>query len=66
MTKELRIEKQRYMYLHKDIQNEVIEVMAFRLLRDKNKSINKSAFIFVKADEVTDCCNDEQFYICFC
>ena len=49
MTKELRIEKQRYMYLHKDIQNEVIEVMAFRLLRDKNKSINKSAFIFVTA-----------------
>ena len=39
--------------------------MAFRLLRDKNKSINKSVFIFVKADEVTDFCNDEQFYICF-
>ena len=59
------MEKQRYMYLHKDIQNEVIRVMAFRLLRDKNKSINKSVFIFVKADEVTDFCNDEQFYICF-
>ena len=50
----LLMEKQRDKYFHKDVENEVIRLMAFRLLRDVVKDITN-----------TDCSNHEQFVVCF-
>ena len=41
-------------YLHHDTQNEIIRLMTFIILRDIAKSINKSIFYLIMADEVAD------------
>ena len=50
--------------LYHDTQNEFIRLIAFIILRDTAKNINKSIFYSIIAGEVTDCSNKEQFIIC--
>ena len=52
-------------YLHPDTQNEIIRLIAFKILRDIAKNINDSTFYSIMTDEVADCSNKEQFVICF-
>ena len=47
--------------LYHDTQNEFIRLIAFIILRDTAKNINKSIFYSIIAGEVTDC---KQFIIC--
>ena len=41
-------------------------LMAFRILRDIVKNINKSILFSIMTSEITDYNNHEQFVVCFC
>ena len=55
------VNKNRNKFLHIKNQNELIELMALKILKDIAKDINKS----VVSDKITDSANDEEFVIYF-
>ena len=48
-----------------DIQNEILTVMAKKVLRDLTTPIQSAPFISIMIDETTDEANKEQMVICF-
>ena len=59
------IEKKRYNYMHHNVQNELLELMAKEVL-NKNimKKIQEAQFFTLMCDETTDISNQEQAVIC--
>ena len=59
------IQKKRYNYMHHNVQNELLELMAKEVL-NKNimKHIQEAQFFTVMCDETTDVSNQEQAVIC--
>ena len=53
-------------FTSKDIQNEMLKLMAVKLLGDITKRIQKVKFFTLMADETTDAGNKEQLVIVFC
>ena len=51
-------------YTSADIQNEMLKVMALRVLREIAESLQSTSFFTVMADETTDISNVEQVVIC--
>ena len=59
------IGKDRGTYLHHDCQNEILDLMASRLLHDHIiKPIQKAQFFTIMCDESTDISNKEQAAVC--
>ena len=56
--------KTRYKYTHNDIQNELLDLMAQHILREKLKEIRENDFFAIMADEYTDISNIEQLSMC--
>ena len=52
-------------YMHNDIQNELIELMATEVLAKKHESIRSSKFFGKMADEYIDISNKELLSMCF-
>ena len=52
------------MYTSKDVQNEVLQIMAWQVLQEIATRIKSAGWYTVMADKVTDCGNDEQFIVC--
>ena len=52
-------------YLHNDVQNELIEIMARQVVSKKLDSIRESQFFGIMADEYTDISNKELLSLCF-
>lgn len=52
-------------YLHNDVQNELIEIMARQVMSKKLDSIWESQFFGIMADEYTDISNKELLSLCF-
>ncbi len=51
-------------YTSPQIQNEIIKIMSFNILRKIASSIQEACYFALMADEVTDCSNKEHFVIC--
>jgi len=61
---EMWMRKKTYKYTSSDIQNEIMKVMAFRILRDVSSAIRSSKFCTIMVDETTDISNKEQVVLC--
>lgn len=58
------LERARLKYTHSDIQNELLDLMAQQVLREKLKEIREYDFFAIMADEYTDIKNLEQLSMC--
>lgn len=58
------LEKTRLKYTHNEIQNELLDLMAQHVLREKLKEIRENDFFAIMADEYTDISNLEQLSMC--
>lgn len=58
------LEKKKDKLTSPEIQNEILQIMANTILRDKISDIQKTKFISIMADESVDCSNKEQLVIC--
>ena len=58
------VKKNRNKFLHNEHQNQIIKIMALKILQDIAKDINNSIFYMIMVDEVADASNHEQFVIC--
>ena len=58
------LERARLKYTHSEIQNELIDLMAQQVLREKLKEIRDHDFFAIMADEYTDISNLEQLSLC--
>ena len=58
------IEKKTDKYTSPQIQNEILSILALRILRDIGDSIRSTPYYSLMADEVTDSSNREQVVIC--
>ena len=65
LDKESHLEPGQHKYMHNDIQNELIELMAKQVLAKKLESIRSSKFFGIIADEYTDISNKELLSMCF-
>ena len=65
LDKESHLEPGQLKYMHNDIQNELIELMAKQVLAKKLESIRSSKFFGIIADEYTDISNKELLSMCF-
>ena len=65
LDKESHLEPGQRKYIHNDIQNELIELMAKQVLAKKLESIRSSNFFRIVADEQTDISNKELLSMCF-
>ena len=65
LDKESHLEPGQHTYMHNDIQNELIELIANQVLAKKLESILSSKFFEITADEYTDISNKELLYMCF-
>ena len=65
LDKESYLEPGQHEYMHNDIQNELIELMAKQVLAKKLESIRSSKFFGIIADEYTDISNKELLSMCF-
>ena len=65
LDKESHLESSQHKYMHTDIQNELIELMAKQVLAKKIESRRLSKFFGVMADEYTDISNKELLSMCF-
>ena len=65
LDKESHLESGQHKYMHNDIQNELIELMAKQVLAKKLESISSSKFFGIMADEYTDISNKELLSMCF-
>ena len=52
-------------YTAPDIQNEILQIMAWHVLREVVTSIQSASFLTLMVDETTDVSNKEQVVICF-
>ena len=59
-----RTEKKTDKYVHSTIQNEMMKLMALRILRDVVRNIRDSDFYSMVCDEATDVGNVSQFVVC--
>jgi hypothetical protein len=64
LDKEADLESGQHKYLHNDIQNEIIDLMARQVLSKKLDSARSSQFFAIMADEYTDISNKELLSIC--
>lgn len=51
-------------YLSADIQNEILKIMAFHILRNVSSSVRSSKLCTIMVDETTHISNKEQFVLC--
>ena len=51
-------------YMHNDIQNEILDIMAVLTLQEKLKTIRECRFFSIIADEDTDVSNKKQLSFC--
>ncbi|KAJ8032513.1 Zinc finger MYM-type protein 1 [Holothuria leucospilota] len=58
------MKKKRDKYTSRDIQNEIVRIMATDILRDIADSVSDAKFFSSLADECTDAFNKEQLTIC--
>ena len=58
------LEKKTNKYTSADIQNEILTIMAHRILRGITSLLHKSPFLAIMVDETTDSANKEQVVIC--
>ena len=58
------LEKKTQKYTSHDIQNEIIEIMAHKILRTIIEQIKNQEFYGIMADECTDVSNTEQLSFC--
>ena len=65
LDKESYVEPGQHKYMHNDIQNELIELMAKQVLTKKLESTRSSKFFGIIADEYTDISNKELLSMCF-
>ena len=65
LDKESNLESGQHKYMHNDIQNELIELMAKQVLLKKLELIRSSKFFGIMADEYTDISNKELLSMCF-
>ena len=65
LDKESHLEPGQHKYMHNDIQNELIELIAKQVLAKKLESIYSSNFFGIIADEYTDISNKELLSMCF-
>ena len=65
LDKESHLESSQHKYMHNDIQNELIELMAKQVFAKKTESICLSKFFGKMADEYTDISNKELLSMCF-
>ena len=65
LDKESHLEPGQHKYMHNDIQNELVELMAKQVLAKKLESIRSSKFFGIIADEYTDISNKELLSACF-
>ena len=59
-----KLERSRLKYTHNDIQNELLDLMAQHVIREKLTEIKKNNFFAIMVDEYTDIGNLEQLSIC--
>lgn len=59
-----RTEKKTDKYVHNDIQNEMMKIMALQILREVAKNIQNADFYSLMGDEATDVSNVSQLVIC--
>ena len=59
------LSRQNDTYLSKDIQNEILGLMAKHILQEISLNIQKSTFYSLMADETTDAANKEQLVIVY-
>ena len=52
------------MHMSLNAQNEILQIMALKVLHDIASDINKSGYYSIMADESTDVSNIEQLVIC--
>ena len=65
LDKESHRESGQHKYMHNDVQNELIELMAKQVLANKLESICSDKFFGIMADEYTDISNKELLSMCF-
>ena len=65
LDKESHLEPGQYKYMHNDIENKLIELMAKQVLAKKLESIRSSKFFGIITDEYTDISNKELLSMCF-
>ena len=58
------LERSRLKYTHSDVQNELFDLMAQQVLREKLKEVREHDFFAIMADEYTDISNLEQLSMC--
>ena len=58
------LDRTRLKYTHNDIQNELLDLMARHVLREKLTEIRQNHFFTIMADEYTDISNKEQLSLC--
>lgn len=51
-------------YTSRDFQNEILEIMALKIIRQTRSDIRHAAIYSVMADETANVSNTEQFVIC--
>ena len=51
-------------YTSAQIQNEILKIIALKVLRDISNQIRKATFLCILADETTDSSNKEQVVVC--
>ena len=62
---EMKLESGQRKYLHNDMQNEILQLMARKVLLKKLESVQSSQFFALIADESGDVSNKELLSICF-
>lgn len=65
LDKDAKLDSGQHKYLHNDIQNELIDLMAKQVLSKKLVLIRSSKFFGIMADEYTDISNKELLSMCF-
>ena len=65
LHKESHLQSGQHMYMHKDIQNELIGLMAKQVLAKKLESVRSSKFFGIMANEYTDISNKVLLSMCF-
>ena len=58
------LKKKTNKYISHDVQNEYLQIMALRIIRELSSNIREAGCYTIMADECTDISNKEQFTIC--
>ena len=57
---------QKSTHLTHDIENEILDIMAFTVAKELCSVIRRASYYTIMADEITDASNREQVAVCFC